>query len=98
MLVQVSSIVLRVAFRKILRAILGVLEYKMKMKSIDQEPMQSNPISCPRHQTGKERKQLRRNKVKSQKDSIFQKNGHQAIVNRTHKKSKTNRKRTNNDK
>ena len=29
----------------------------------DQEPLQSNSISFPRHQTGKEHKQLRQHKV-----------------------------------
>ena len=35
---------------------------KSRWKGSDQEPIQSNSTSCPKHQTGKEHKQLRRHK------------------------------------
>ena len=38
--------------------------YKIVEKAMnDQEPIQSNPTSCPRHQTGKEHKQFRQHQI-----------------------------------
>ena len=56
-------------------------------KSNDQEPILSNTTSSPKHQTGKEHKQLRRHKIKtirveSQWDSSFPADGHKAGLNK----------------
>ena len=56
-------------------------------KSNDQEPILSNTTSSPKHQTGKEHKQLRRHKIKtirveSQWDSSFPADGHKASLNK----------------
>ena len=40
---------------------------RTRRKGNDQEPIKFNSTSCPRHQTGKEHKQLRRHKVKQHK-------------------------------
>ena len=79
-----------------------LLEAVSKRKGKDQELIQSISISCPRHQTGKEHIQTRQHKIKtaraeSQEDSSFPADGHEAILIKMYKKSKTNRNRTNFD-
>ena len=72
---------------------------KNKCKGNGQKPIQPNKIRnenstfCPKHQTGKERKQLRRHKIKtaraeSQEDSSFLADGHNAILNKINAKIK----------
>ena len=75
---------------------------KHRWKGNDQEPIQSNSTSYPRHQMGKGHILVRRHKIKtarveSQEDSFFPEDCHQAILDKMNKLSKTNRKRTNID-
>ena len=75
---------------------------KSRWKGSDQEAIQSNSTSCPKHQTGKELAQLRHHKMtagraENQEDNSFPADSHKAILNKVGIKSKTNRKRTNID-
>ena len=60
---------------------------KSRLKGNDQEPIQSNATSCPKHETEKGHPQSRwhqnkNTKAKSQGDSFLPKDGHKAIPNK----------------
>ena len=58
--------------------------HQSRRKGNDQEPIQTNSTSCPRHQMGKEHMQFRQHKIKKQQEqkdkkttSSFPEDGHQ---------------------